>query len=65
MSGGDWLTSYASLEGLDAALTGLSHRVRGGERMFGSSSVLIASRERYQLEFTSFFSELRQHLGAR
>lgn len=63
MMRGDWLTSYATLEGIGAALSGLGHRVPKGTVLIGAERVLAAHREAYVAECSAFLRELRTHLS--
>ncbi|HRO99302.1 MAG TPA: ACP phosphodiesterase [Flavobacteriales bacterium] len=58
----DWLTSYATTEGLARALHGLSHRVPEGEVMRGAERVLLDHFDDYRNEFGIFLPELSVHL---
>lgn len=60
---GDWLASYATLEGIGSALTGLAHRVPNGAVLIGAERVLAAHREAYVAECSDFLRELRTHLS--
>jgi acyl carrier protein phosphodiesterase len=59
---GDWLTSYATLEGLGRALSGLARRVPEGASMIGSERVLDAHMATYVAEFKDFLPDLKQHV---
>lgn len=61
----DWLTSYATTEGLARALHGLSHRVPEGEVMRGAERVLLDHFDDYRNEFGIFLPELTVHLSER
>ena len=61
MVGGDWLTSYATLEGIGRALDGLSRRVPEGAPMRGAERVLGADIAVYTAEFRSFLPEVEIH----
>lgn len=58
MVAGDWLTSYASLEGIARALDGLSKRVPEGGPMRGSEQVLRANLVQYTGEFKIFMADI-------
>jgi acyl carrier protein phosphodiesterase len=62
MVSGDWLTSYAQVEGLGRALHGLSRRVPEGTVMQGAERVLQEHRNTYREEFQRFLPELRSAL---
>lgn len=57
----DWLSSYATLEGVGRALDGLSRRVPQGESMRGAERVLGLHLEAYRLEFARFLPEVEAH----
>lgn len=59
---GDWLTSYATLEGIGRALGGLSRRVPGGEVLAGAEHILAAHLDAYRTEAEAFVQALREHL---
>lgn len=59
---GDWLTSYATIEGIGRALGGLARRVPEGSPMIGSEHVLAEHIDRYRAEFDVFLPDLQQHL---
>lgn len=59
---GDWLGSYATIDGIGRALKGLSQRVREGGPLAGAEGVLAAHRDAYLAECYSFLSDLRNHL---
>lgn len=61
MEADDWLTSYASIDGLAVALHGLSRRAREGGAMAGAERVLVDNLEAYRKEFTAFFAEVEAH----
>ncbi len=61
---GDWLTSYASLEGIGAALHGLSVRVPLGARMAGAEAVLADHIADFEQEFGEFLPAIIRHLQA-
>lgn len=60
MVAGDWLTSYASLDGIGRALDGLSRRVREGAPMRGAERVLALHWERYDQEFKTFLPAVEE-----
>jgi acyl carrier protein phosphodiesterase len=59
---GDWLSSYGSMEGLAAALAGLSRRVREGGAMLGAERILAENLEEYEQEFKLFLPRIQQHI---
>lgn len=58
---GDWLTSYATLEGIAWALDGLSRRVPEGGSMRGAETVLREHFETYTAEFRVFLPAIVAH----
>ncbi|TXH22361.1 MAG: DUF479 domain-containing protein [Elusimicrobia bacterium] len=62
MTAGDWLTSYASEQGLARALSGLAARVPQGAVMRGAEAVLATQRAVYMVEFEAFMSDIKEHL---
>lgn len=65
MMQGDWLSSYARIEGLGRALEGLSRRAPRGAAMQGAEQVLVEHFERYRTEFEEFLPEIQQKLQNR
>ncbi len=63
MMRGDWLSSYASLDGIARSLAGLAHRVPNGSVLIGAEQVLAANREAYVAECSAFLGVLRTHLS--
>ncbi len=63
MMRGDWLTGYASLEGIAGALSGLAHRVPNGSVLIGAERLLAAHIDEYVAECSDFLRELRTHLS--
>ncbi len=63
MVSGDWLTGYATLEGIGRALSGLARRVPEGRPMIGAERVLEEHMDLYSREFRLFFHDLRNHVA--
>ncbi|MCB9185047.1 MAG: DUF479 domain-containing protein [Flavobacteriales bacterium] len=63
MSAHDWLSSYATLEGIGAALRGLSRRVGDGGRMAGTEEVLRAYDDEFTADFNAFLPAIKAHLS--
>ncbi len=59
---GDWLTSYASMDGLSQALAGLSRRASQGSIMLGAERILAGNLEAYRTEFEAFLPLIEQHV---
>jgi acyl carrier protein phosphodiesterase len=64
MAQGDWLSSYARVEGIGTALRGLAGRVPGGAALIGAEHVLTEHLDAYREEGLEFLGHLRQHLHA-
>ncbi len=60
----DWLTSYASLDGIGRALHGLSKRVPQGAPMAGAEAVLAEHIDEYRREFDIFLPAISVHTSA-
>jgi len=58
MSTGDWLTAYATEEGMNRALGGLASRAKFDSKMEYASIDLMRDYALYEEEFTAFFKEL-------
>lgn len=58
---GDWLTSYATMEGIGWALDGLSRRVPEGASMRGAEAVLREHLATYTAEFREFLPGIIEH----
>ncbi|MFZ1688075.1 MAG: ACP phosphodiesterase [Flavobacteriales bacterium] len=59
---GDWLTSYATIDGIGEALYGLSRRAKHAEALAGSEAVLHEHIDVYRAEFRTFLPELVEHI---
>lgn len=59
---GDWLTSYATIEGIGRAIAGLARRVPEGAVMIGAERVLHAHIDAYRAEFDAFYADLNEHV---
>lgn len=57
----DWLSNYATKEGIERALTGLSNRAAFESEMEKSVEDLYQDYELYSDEFHGFFPQLKQH----
>jgi len=58
----DWLSSYATLDGIGQALHGLSRRAFRGEALNGAEAVLREHIAIYRSEFRTFLAELVDHI---
>ena len=61
---GDWLSSYARIDGIANALEGLARRVPHGSALVGAERVFTAHREAYVAECSAFLRALRTHLAS-
>lgn len=55
---GDWLASYASIDGLSKALNGIASRASKGDLIAGSESVLVEHLDQYSSEFNRLFADV-------
>ena len=62
MSQGDWLSGYASLEGMGAALGGISRRASFENNMDEAIIELKENYELYKVDFEEYFPILIAHL---
>lgn len=62
MISGDWLGSYATIDGIARALTGLSKRVNNGAAMSGAEAILAGNLEAYAAEFNTFLPQVIEHV---
>jgi len=60
---GDWLSTYASLEGMGRALAGLARRVPMGASMIGAEQVLADHLELYTMEFREFLPAIKTEVA--
>ena len=60
MVSGDWLGSYASMEGLSKALNGLAHRASNGALIAGAEEVLEEHYAVFTGEFNALFYDVRK-----
>lgn len=57
----NWLKGYATLEGINRALTGMSRRAKFESKMDQATKFLEKEYELYQKEFELFFPELKDY----
>ncbi|WP_299525883.1 acyl carrier protein phosphodiesterase [Winogradskyella sp.] len=55
---GNWLLSYASIDGIQSVLNGMNRRTRGISRMNGATKELKEYYQDFEEDFTAFFEEL-------
>lgn len=59
MVGGNWLVSYARIEGIQRALSGMAARTPYESGMETAAELLRTYYDSFQVDFTEFFPELR------
>jgi acyl carrier protein phosphodiesterase len=59
----DWLTGYATMEGIDTTFHRLSRRAGFLEPIYDAIADLRANEDFYYHQFLAFFPELRKHAG--
>jgi acyl carrier protein phosphodiesterase len=59
---GNWLGSYASVQGVAQVLDGMSRRVPAGIRLRGAEVILLQHYDEFIAECSSFLRDLRIHL---
>ena len=59
----DWLTSYATLKGINKALTGMSRRTKFESKMEHAAIALKADYQLFEAEFNEFFPLLYHQTG--
>ncbi|MFM8744716.1 MAG: ACP phosphodiesterase, partial [Cytophagales bacterium] len=59
MTKGNWLLNYASIEGINRALTGLSRRTSHVSHMEEAAEDLRLYYPEFKIEFEKFFTELK------
>jgi len=55
---GNWLLSYASIEGIQLVLDGMNKRTKGKSKMNTATTELRAHYDEFETEFTQFFADL-------
>jgi acyl carrier protein phosphodiesterase len=61
MMKGNWLVNYASPEGINRALSGMSRRTTFSSHMEEATEDLLKNYEEFKGEFMQFFPELQIH----
>lgn len=64
MARGDWLTAYATLDGIDAALRGMARRTPIARGIAAAADDLGRDYEAFASDFAVFFPDLRAHAAA-
>ena len=55
---GNWLLSYATVDGIQLVLNGMNHRTKGRSKMNEATKELKEYYDAFEKDFTSFFEEL-------
>jgi len=55
---GNWLLSYASIEGIQLVLDGMNRRTKGKSKMNTATTELRVHYDEFETEFTQFFADL-------
>ncbi|MUU77518.1 acyl carrier protein phosphodiesterase [Winogradskyella endarachnes] len=55
---GNWLLSYATIDGIQKVLNGMNHRTEGRSKMNEATKELVEYYEAFETDFTTFFDEL-------
>jgi len=58
---GNWLLSYATLDGIQLVLNGMNRRTKGRSKMNEATKELKEHYEAFETDFTEFFKELIEH----
>ena len=61
----NWLLHYAGIEGINRALTGLSHRATPGSGMDQAPAELLRHYDAYEADFREFFPQLVAYVATR
>ena len=61
MIAGNWLSSYATVEGISKILAQMNVRTQGVVKMDEAVNELVEYYDDFEAEFTSFFEALREH----
>lgn len=56
---GNWLLSYATIEGIQKVLNGMNHRTEGRSKMNEATKELKEYYDAFETDFTVFFEDLR------
>lgn len=63
MSQYNWLLSYASIDGMERALSGLASRTKFESRMEEAPQFLLQHYDLFKEHFKNFFNELENHVA--
>ncbi|MDM1376453.1 acyl carrier protein phosphodiesterase [Myroides marinus] len=58
----NWLVKYRSIDGLKYILTQMDRRSKGISKMTNGTTELLLYYDTFEVQFTAFFEELRNHL---
>lgn len=61
---GNWLLSYASIEGIQLVLNGMNKRTKGRSQMHKATTELLLHYDVFENEFFEFFEDLTLHTNA-
>ncbi|WP_179336119.1 acyl carrier protein phosphodiesterase [Winogradskyella costae] len=56
---GNWLLSYATIEGIQVVLNGMNHRTKGLSKMNEATKELKEHYDAFEADFTLFFEDLK------
>lgn len=62
---GNWLLSYATVDGIQLVLNGRNRRTKGKSKMNEATTELRVFYSEFEKEFTAFFEELRTHSNSK
>lgn len=62
---GNWLLSYATVEGIQLVLNGMNKRTKGKSKMNEATKELKKHYSEFEHEFTTFFEELRTYSNSK
>jgi acyl carrier protein phosphodiesterase len=62
---GNWLLSYAKIEGIQQVLNGMNRRTKGKSKMNEATKELKEYYSEFEHEFTMFFEELRAYSNSK
>ena len=57
---GNWLLSYATIEGIQSVLEGMNRRTKGRSKMNEATKELKEHYKNFEIDFTEFFKELME-----
>lgn len=63
MRADDWLASYADVEAIDAAINGISRRLKRANNLAGGAEELLRHYDSFDEYFSAFFPQLLRHVA--